>query len=386
MLNSHVYVSSNEVNNHVIHFARRSDGSLVEVEKIATGGAGTGEFKPLSGQASAPDTLASAGAITMSRDWRQLFIVNAGDNSVSSFSVADDGKLTQIDRQPTGESGRPSSLSYDDHSNTLYVLHTFGPNHIRSFKVDAGKLVNTGISTTVNTGQLQRRVPVQITVSPDGRFVLVNVLYNDFSPPGTTPKVRVSANEDNTNGLMVFPIADDGTLGTPVINDAGGAEPFALVFLNGSSDTFVNTLAKSDGVVLGKLHADGTVNVSKLASATLDTTEAPADVCWISLSPDNKFAYATNFVRGDLTSYRIDGDSIAGARDGLGKVEGDGTFIADGKVSSGPVDSWASKDGYLYQMYPNASKLVAYRMNGEELEAVDSVSIPYNGSIGITGY
>lgn len=386
LLNSHVYVNANDVNNHVIHFVRRSDGSLLEMDRVLTKGAGTGEFKPLTGQASAPDALVSDGAITMSQDHRQLFVVNAGDNTVSSFSVAEDGSLTLVDQQPTGETGSSSSLTYDDHSGMLYVLHTFGPNHIRSFKVENGKLSNTGWTNTVNTDSLKRRIPVQIIASPDGKFVLVNVVFNDFSPPGVTPKSVVPANHGTPDGLLVFPIGKDGRLGEVVVNDAGGGEPFALRFLHGSNDTFVNTLAKADGVVLSKLHADGTVTNSPLASANLGNTEPPAETCWVAISPDNKFAYGTNTARGDITSFSIEGDSIKGARDNLGKVEGDGSNIKEGRVTSGPVDVWASNDGYLYQMYPNASKLVAYRMNGPDLEPVASYPIPYNGSQGITGY
>ena len=46
-----------------------------------------------------------------------LFTTNGGDNSVTSFRVGPDGKLTVIDRQPTGEpvtgrSGTAKSLAY----------------------------------------------------------------------------------------------------------------------------------------------------------------------------------------------------------------------------------------------------------------------------------
>src|SRR3546814_3027794 len=67
-------------------------------------------------------------------------------SDVCSSDLSPDGKLTVIDRQPTGEpiagrSGTAKSLAYHPQSRTLYVLHAFGPNHLRSYTVaEDGKL------------------------------------------------------------------------------------------------------------------------------------------------------------------------------------------------------------------------------------------------------
>jgi hypothetical protein len=44
----HLYMQTNEVKNVVIHYHRSSNGTLTEVERVATGGAGSGTFKPIS--------------------------------------------------------------------------------------------------------------------------------------------------------------------------------------------------------------------------------------------------------------------------------------------------------------------------------------------------
>ena len=44
----HLYMQTNEVKNAIIHYERSSTGALTEVERISTGGAGSGEFKPIS--------------------------------------------------------------------------------------------------------------------------------------------------------------------------------------------------------------------------------------------------------------------------------------------------------------------------------------------------
>src|SRR5262245_57070452 len=89
----HLYIQTNEIENAIIHYERNAAGELKEVERISTRGAGSGEFKPISGQESAPNAFEGAGSIVLTPDRRFLFTTNGGDNSVSSFSVSEDGRL-----------------------------------------------------------------------------------------------------------------------------------------------------------------------------------------------------------------------------------------------------------------------------------------------------
>src|ERR1700719_4164015 len=98
----HLYMQTNEVKNAVVHYHRSANGTLTEVERVATGGAGSGTFKPISGQESAPNSFEGAGSVILSPDHKFLFATNGGDNSVSSFAVGEQGKLTLIDTKPTG--------------------------------------------------------------------------------------------------------------------------------------------------------------------------------------------------------------------------------------------------------------------------------------------
>src|SRR5262245_59005231 len=98
----HLYMQTNEVRNAVVHYVRSSDGTLTEAERVLTGGAGSGQFKPISGQEAAPNAFEGAASVILSPDRYLLFATNGGDNSVSSFIVGDDGRLTLADHQVTG--------------------------------------------------------------------------------------------------------------------------------------------------------------------------------------------------------------------------------------------------------------------------------------------
>src|SRR5258708_2437922 len=132
----HVYIQTNEIENAIIHYERSATGALTEVERIGTRGAGSGEFKPISGQESAPNAFEGAGSIIFSPDRRFLFTTNGGDNSVSSFGVSEDGRLTLLDVKPTGnpaERKNPTStpLPFAPLTLTLFLLPSSRPYHLR---------------------------------------------------------------------------------------------------------------------------------------------------------------------------------------------------------------------------------------------------------------
>src|ERR1051325_5454748 len=98
----HLYMQTNEVCNAIVHYRWSKSGTLTEVKRVPTGGAGSGTFKPISGQESAPNAFEGAGSVILAPDRGFLFTTNGGDNSVSSFRVKEDGGPTLVDCKHTG--------------------------------------------------------------------------------------------------------------------------------------------------------------------------------------------------------------------------------------------------------------------------------------------
>jgi hypothetical protein len=403
----HIYLQTNQVRNVVIHYARAAGGTITEVERVPTGGAGSGIYKPISGQESAPNAFESAGSVILTQDKRFLFATNGGDNSVSSFAVADDGKLTLLDVKRTGNivtgrSGTAKSLAYAPESATLFVLHSFGPDHVRLMSVDEdGKLTARPEGYTVNTMDKPLRVSTMVVLSPDRRFLVVGTTFDE--PAKTNPdgspilwaerpdgtKYSVASNAPDPDGIVVFPVKKDGSLGEGVFQDGGSGSPFYPAFLHHRPDTFVIGYAVGDGIGLATLDDRGRIATGPVVK--IDTSAGlPSELCWLAVSPDDKWVFATNFGYSNISSFRIDGDVISVAHDSAcPKVPGDGTFRAlNGTVSSGPSDSLLSPDGsYLYQIYANASKLVGYAVQEDgSLSEITSAEIPYNSPQGLAGF
>jgi 6-phosphogluconolactonase (cycloisomerase 2 family) len=399
-----LYMQTNEVANSIIHYQWSANGALAEVERVATGGAGSGDLSPIY-HTKRPNDFEGAGSVILTPDRRFLFATNGGDNSVSSFAVDKKGRLTLRDVKRTGntQAGGAKSLAYSPSSRTLFVVHTFGPDHLRLMSVDGeGKLTPRPEQYSVNTMDWSNRVPTMSVLSPDGKFLFVGTTFDELpsrkNPDGSLilwiPHKDgalhvIASNAPDPDGIVVFPVGEDGALRERSFYDARGASPFYIAFLHNRPDTFVVGYAVSDGVSIGKVDANGKITFS--TPVTLNTSAGrPSELCWLAVSPDDRWVFTTNFGYSNISSYRIEGNELSIAKDPASpKVPGDGTFRAiNGTVSSGPSDNWLTPDGeYLYQIYGNASKLVGYATRPDgSLAEVTSVAIPYNSPEGLAGF
>ena len=406
----HLYMQTNEKRNCIVHYRRAPDGTLTEIERVETGGSGSGPFKPISGQESAPNAFEGAGSVILSKDRRLLFATNGGDNSVSSFAVTGDGRLALVSCESTGnpvqgKSGTAKSLAFSPSKGVLYVLHSFGPDHLRLMSVDGkGTLTERKERYTVNTKDKTDRVPTMAVLSPDGKFLLVGTTfdqpiahtgtYPDGSPilwvpnPDGTYRV-IASNAPDPDGLIVFPVQEDGTLGMASFQDGKAGSPFYLAFLHNRPDTFIIGYAVGDGCAMATIDAKGKLDVGPLVK--VDTSVGvPSELCWLGVSPDDRFVYATNFGYSYVSSFRITSKGLEIAKDPASpRVRGDGTARGlNSVVTSGPADSWVTPDGaFLYQIYGNAAKLIGYATQPDgSLTEVARVGIPYNSPEGLAGF
>lgn len=381
----HLYTQTNEAANKIIHFKQNADGTLTEMDRIATGGKGTGGFSPSTGEESVPDSLLSSASVITSRDHKYLFAVNAGNNTVSCFSIKEDGHLMLMDTQSTdhamvGSYGTASTLAYNDADHVLYVGHSFGLDHIKSFKMMNGKLTRTSDAKSVNTSTMSDRTLTQILISPDNKFLLAYVLF-DARPTkdGLTPA--------KAKNLVVFPIGKDGMLGDARFNESGGVAPFAGCFIPGSMTKFVSVIAAESSATLGMLSSDGMVKSMKLAK--IDTmrngkVSEPSEICWVSVSDDGKLALCGNYGYGTVSVFSIHDDGLKVLASEAAFEKGDGNYKGlAGVVSSGAGDNTICT-GYFYQLYANADKIVGYKfdMSGK-LMKVGEVKVPHNSTQGL---
>lgn len=151
-----VYTMSNAPSdNAVIVYDRLGSGQLLPAGSFSTGGTGTG------------GGLGNQGAVTLTTEQEFLLVVNPGSNDISVFRVRENG-LTLVDRVP---SGGLQPVSVTEHSGLVFVLNA-GSDDITGFSMSGGGKLTArpaarrSLSST-GTG------PAQIGFSPDGDVLVV---------------------------------------------------------------------------------------------------------------------------------------------------------------------------------------------------------------------
>lgn len=324
-----VYTLTNDAaGNAVKVFTRAGDGSLTAGGAFATGGAGTGAG------------LGSQGGVAL--DGGRLFAVNAGSDSISSFTVKGD-TLDLVDTVPSG-GDRPISLTV--HDGLLYVLNAGGAGNISGFTVShGGELTPLAGSTRPLSGAATD--PPQVSFDPTGRLLVVT--------------------EKATNLIDVYSVdGETGLASGPSPQPSAGATPFGFGFDKRGhlivSEAFGGAVDQS---AVSSYGFDGNTIVPITASA--GTTETAA--CWIVVTKDGGFAYTTNTGSGSISGYRV---SQGGA---LSLLDADGRT---GLTGPGPVDmALSTSSRFLYSLNSGNGTISGFRVGS------DGGLTPIDGAAGL---
>ena len=219
-----VYTETNSTKkNEVVAFAQYSDGSLKQVQKIATGGTGGNQAQPETGPCLPPPAgqgncpnLDTQGEVETGAGGKLLFVVNAGSNSVTSFRVTSAGLV----RADVAKSAGVFPLSLTTHGNLLYVLNTNSTN-IAGFTFNAaGKLTPIKGSNQKLAANVFPGLSRQVAFDNSGKWLVVSKFGNPFAPGGPDPK----------NSIDTFKVGASGAAGPAITSDATVPLPFSINF------------------------------------------------------------------------------------------------------------------------------------------------------------
>jgi 6-phosphogluconolactonase (cycloisomerase 2 family) len=317
-----VYVASNAAGgNQILVFERGADGRLRFESAITTGGLGTGSG------------LGNQGGVRLSADNRFLVAVNAGSNDVSVFEVTNDG-LVLRDRTNSG-GVRPISVTLD--GRLVYVLNAGGrlggSDNLVGFRMArTGEL--TMIPDSARGLSAADTDPAQVEFSPDGTDLVVT--------------------EKMSNLIDVFPVNDDGTLGTRTPYVSAGTTPFGFAF--GKRGQFFVTEAAGgapNASTVSSYHLPRS-GMLEVVSPSVPTTETAA--CWAAVSNDGRFVYATNTGSGSISSFRISPDGR------IALLDADGVTASTGPGSA-PIDlAFSGSDRFLYALSAGTWTISAFQV------------------------
>ena len=308
-----VYVQTNAVPNEVIAFRRAGEGSLDPIGSVATGGDGDGS-----------PHLPSQGSVALTRDGRHLLVTNAASDDLSVFSVAADGLIELRDRVHTGAT--PKSVT--EYDGLVVVLNTGEPG-LASFRLDAEGLVPVeGGDQALDASDAD---PAQVAFSPDGSMIVIT--------------------ERGTDSIVTYELEPDGTFGASRAIASQGPTPYGFAFTSGGALVVTEAYRAEKGAAAASSYAivDGS-----LEPRTSSIGNGRSEICWAVVTPDDRFAFTTNFADGAVSRFAIAADgslSLEDATAGIAvegmtglrdeDISGDGRFLYAIDADDGRIYGWS---------------------------------------------
>ena len=319
------YVQTNAAPNEVIAFRRATDGSLDLIGSVATGGEGDGT-----------PHLQSQGSVTLTGDGQHLLVTNAASDDLSVFSVAADGSIELRERVHTGSTPR----SVDERDGLVVVLNTGQPG-LASFRVHAEGIERVeGGDQTLDPSDAD---PAQVAFSPDGSMVVIT--------------------QRGTDSIVTYEVTADGTFGTSSEIASEGPTPYGFAFTSGGTLVVTEAFGAEKGAAAASSYA---IEDGSLVTRTSSVGNGRSEICWAVITPDDRFAFTTNFADGAVSRYAIASEGSLSLEDATAGISVDGM--------SGLRDEALSGDGrFLYAIDADSGRIYGWSVDAEgSLEPVGS--------------
>ena len=320
-----VYVQTNAAPNEVIAFRRADDGSLDRIGRVETGG-----------DADGTPHLQSQGSVTLTGDGQYLLVTNAASDDVSVFSVAADGSIELRERVHTGATPR----SVAERDGLVVVLNTGEPG-LAPFRLQA-----EGIERVEGGDQAldpSHADPAQVAFSPDGTLVLIT--------------------ERATDSIVTYEVTADGTFGASSEIASEGPTPYGFAFTSGGTLIVTEAFGAEKGAAAASSYA---IEEGSLVARTSSVGNGRSEICWAVITPDDRFAFTTNFADGAVSRYAIAADGSLSLEDATAGISVDGM--------PGLRDEDITSDGrFLYAIDADGGRIYGWSVDAEgSLEPVGS--------------
>lgn len=385
--------------NQVVAYSRDENGTLEQIGVYDTGGVGENIRN------SGANPLASQDPLIVSKDRRFVFAVNAGSESISSFTINDDFSLTPADLNvsTTGESGAQNPVALAQFEDVLYVANS------GNFVDGAGQELDTlpADRNRTNSSIIGFRVGDDggLTLIPGSELtgVAANAGSIEFNSDGSSLIVT----ERRTNDIRVVTLDDDYAVltydsgevrvsATPSIT----AQPFGMdLYPSENGDILLvsegnNGATGLSGLSTYRIEENGALTGISLSSGVEGDPLATGFTfgCWVEFveTPNGDFAYVSNTPDGVITSYAV-GDE--GGLTLLESLAGDAGIDGDDTQNGGGVLDAEIVYPYLYQVVNNDGRIAQFMINEDgsldrqlDVEIVDTDLFRARMFVGIAGF
>ncbi|MET9275955.1 beta-propeller fold lactonase family protein [Kribbella sp. NPDC003557] len=325
----HVYEATNAATGNAVQvFDRLRDGRLRAGRVVATGGLGLGA------------SLASQNAVV--RQGNLLFVVNAGDDTISTLAITRRG-LVKRDVEPSG-GDRPVSVTV--HGSTVYVVNQ-GNGTISGLRLgpDGELSVLQGSTRQLSKIGDADAAAAQVSFTPDGRHLLV------------THKGDQTIDTFALYGRYA---------GRAVPSRSAGSTPYGFDF-----DRHGHAIVSEAGPSAVSSYA---VRFGRLHTISPSVSDTQAAACWLVTTRDGRYAFTVNAASSTISSYRISPDGQLSLQEAVAA-----------RTSGGGTDAALSPDGKTLQIRLGNGTIASYAVsrNGDLTPLQDTAGAATSGTAGL---
>jgi 6-phosphogluconolactonase (cycloisomerase 2 family) len=241
--------------------------------------------------------------MAVSSDYANLYVANAGNNTIVHFTIASSGVLTAQNDSVTTTT-TPVSIAVNAAGTYLYVISGTTSATLTEYALSSGTINSTVVQTqplTLSGYTSDTLVSTAVTVLPNNDAVYVTVCDVSLYSNCSTVTPTASRSGSNSGWVFGFAVGTGGVL-TATTNSPyqAGVKPSAIAVDPASRYVYVTDYASNQLIGYGLVN---TTTLQALNNGPFTTGSNPSAVV---VDPRGKYIYVANELGATVTAYAID--------------------------------------------------------------------------------
>ena len=307
-------------------------------------------------------------AMAVSSTYNDLYVANAGSNTVNHFAIPTNGRLQSKDSVTL--SGPPAALAVNSQGTALFVVSGSSTATLTEYSLSSGTIGSVVAEETLTIPGFSSDavVPTGVSVLANNTVVQGNAVYatvydqSAYNPGGTTTSTA------HPGWVFGFAIGSGGAL-TPSTGSPyqAGVKPTAIV--SDPTDRFVYVTDFASNQLIGYgIQGGSTLNF--LINGPFKTGNEPQS---IAIDPRGKYMYVANALDSSVSAYVI--DLSTGTPSSAVNATGSATNSTDTQPIAIYVDPALGRFVYTANFLGNS--ISGFRLNPDAGNLTSTQATPY---------
>ncbi len=301
-------------------------------------------------------------AMALTSDYANLYVANAGNDTVVHFSVASNGVLTQ--KESVTLSGAPVSIAVSPANNALFVISGTASATLTEYTLSSGAIGSaTATPLTVPGYGDDTIVPTAVTVLENAGAVYVAAYDKSAYNPGGT-----ATSNANPGWLFGFAIGSGGAL-SPIAGSPyqAGVRPSAIAADPTNRFVYVTDFASNE-LIGYTIQSNQSLNF--MINGPFKTGNEPSA---ITIDPRGIYIYVANSLDSTVSAYSI--ALPTGTPSVVVAASGNGVNNTDTEPLSIVIDPALGR--FVYTANNLGNSISGFRSNANTGALVPTQATPY---------